>query len=77
MSNAELHDLADQKSFDCQKVRNDLQEAVDRGKRIAEEVARINTLIQKNIGEKNKVADENEIAARKGGDLAQNVKILE
>ena len=40
-------------------MRNDLQEAVVRGKRIAEEVARINNLIQKNIGEKNKVADEN------------------
>ena len=51
-------------------MRNDLQEAVDRGKRIAEEVTRINNLIQKNIGEKNKVADENEIAARKGGDIA-------
>ena len=76
-ANAEMHDLADQRSFDCQKVRNDLQEAVDRGKRITEEINRISMLIQKNTNETNKLADDNEMTARKGGDIAQNVKLLE
>ena len=76
-ANAEMHDLADQRSFDCQKVRNDLQEAVDRGKRITEEINRISMLIQKNTSETNKLADDNEMTARKGGDIAQNVKLLE
>ena len=58
-------------------MRNDLQEATDRGKRISEEINRITQLIQRNSAEANKLADDNEMTARKGGDIAQNVKLLE